>query len=117
VEDIEKLIRNKIEVEALELEDDRGARKDRFNDGKRLYQDEERRHSRADRDEPAPRPERPRAPRPSPQPVDPFFNQPYEPSPDAPAQPAWEAQTRASSRVSANIKTKRKVAALFKSAE
>jgi ATP-dependent RNA helicase RhlE len=117
VEDIEKLTRNKIEIEALELEDERGARRDRFNDGKRLYQDDERRHSRAERDETSAKSERSRSSRPSPQPVDPFFSQPYEPSPDAPAQPAWEAQTRAPSRVSANIKTKRKVAALFKSVE
>jgi hypothetical protein len=60
---------------------------------------------------------RARPSRPSPKPLDPFFDKPYEPSPDAPAQPAWEAQTRAPSRVSANIKTKRKVAALFKGSE
>ncbi len=117
VDDIEKLIRNKIEVEPLELEDERGARRERINDGGRLYRDEDRRPSRGERDEPAQRPERVRAGRPSPKPLDPFFEKPYEPSPDAPAQPAWEAQTRVPSRVSANIKTKRKVAALFKSTD
>ena len=47
-------------------------------------------------------------------PRDPFFDQPYQ-APATEAAPAWEAAAKpATSRVSANIKTKRKVAALFK---
>ena len=54
-------------------------------------------------------------PRPPAAPKDPFFDQPYEP-PAVEEAPAWEAATKqATSRVSANIKTKRKVPALFKS--
>ncbi len=118
VDDIAKLIRNKIEVEPLDIEDDRAGRRERLNDGKRLYQDEDgRRAPRDDRADEGQSPVRARPSRPSPKPLDPFFDKPYEPSPDAPAQPAWEAQTRAPSRVSANIKTKRKVAALFKGSE
>ena len=48
-------------------------------------------------------------------PRDPFFEKPYEPS-SADAAPAWEAAARPATRsgISANIKPKRKVAALFK---
>ena len=55
--------------------------------------------------------------RPAPAPRDPFFDKPYEPT-SAEAPPVWESQ-RPTSRpgVSANIKTKRKVAALFKPGE
>ena len=51
-------------------------------------------------------------------PRDPFFDKPYEPgAPDA--TPAWEAASKAAPArgISSNIKSKRKVAALFKSAE
>jgi ATP-dependent RNA helicase RhlE len=60
----------------------------------------------------APRPQReyraPAAPR------DPFFDQPYQATATE-AAPAWESNAKPTSRVSANIKPKRKVAALFKS--
>jgi RNA recognition motif-containing protein len=48
---------------------------------------------------------------------DPFFDKPYEPSAQAEAtSPSWEASARPATRsISANIKPKRKVAALFKS--
>ncbi len=49
---------------------------------------------------------------------DPFFDKPYE-APSAEAAPTWEAASRqqpARSGISANIKPKRKVAALFKAA-
>jgi hypothetical protein len=47
---------------------------------------------------------------------DPFFDKPYEPSAAADAAPSWEAAARPAARsVSSNIKSKRKVAALFKS--
>lgn len=48
-------------------------------------------------------------------PLDPFFNKPYEPSVAPEHTPSWEATTRPTTRsISANIKPKRKVAALFK---
>ena len=50
---------------------------------------------------------------------DPFFDQPYESTAVADAQPAWEAAAKANparSGMSANIKPKKKVAALFKTA-
>ncbi|MBM3362767.1 MAG: DEAD/DEAH box helicase [Betaproteobacteria bacterium] len=115
VDDIEKLIRNKIEVEPLDIESDRGVRRERMNDGSRLYRDEEGRPPRSEKGE---APERVRSSRPMPKPVDPFFERPYEePHPDPSQQPAWENPNRVPSRVSANIKTKRKVAALFKSTD
>ena len=112
VADIEKLIRNKIDLEPFEIEDSRGGPRERINDGTRLYRDEERRPARQERSE-----GRPAAPRPAPKPLDPFFEKPYEPSTDTGAQPSWETSTKVPSRVSANIKTKRKVAALFKSTD
>ena len=53
-------------------------------------------------------------------PRDPFFDQPYEPGQPADATPAWEAAAKAapaSRGISANIKSKRKVAALFKTVD
>ena len=48
-------------------------------------------------------------------PADPFFDKPYE-APENAEAPAWEAAAKpATSRVSTNIKTRRKGAALFKS--
>jgi hypothetical protein len=44
---------------------------------------------------------------------DPFFDKPYEPT-GSTAEPAWERKTPPAPRgISPNIKTKRKVAALF----
>jgi hypothetical protein len=63
----------------------------------------------------------PRAPRgdygrPAAAPRDPFFDKPYEPSEAPTAPPSWEASAKPATRsISANIKPKRKVAALFKS--
>ncbi|MFT4195235.1 MAG: ATP-dependent helicase, partial [Ottowia sp.] len=53
---------------------------------------------------------------PAPAPADPFFDRPYEAPAEPPAEaPAWEQKARpARSGLSANIKPKRKVAALFK---
>ena len=49
------------------------------------------------------------------QPVDPFFEKPYEPSPVSATKPSWEPETRANLRsLSANIKPKKRVAALFR---
>ena len=118
VSDIEKLIKKKIELEAVEFEDDRP--RGRFNSGRRAWGEEDPRDvidtSVAPARDSGSRAGRARAA----EPVDPFFNKPYEPSAraeDAPA-PAWEAsQARPLRTVSANIKTKRKVPALFKSDE
>ena len=55
-------------------------------------------------------------PAPAAAPRDPFFDQPYEATRDEDAAPAWEAGVKAPPRAHlANIKPKRKVAALFKS--
>jgi hypothetical protein len=121
--DLEKLLGKKLELEALEFEADRRPA-GRFNDGQRAWQapadDDtiERREARASRE----RPERPaaqgrppaRAPR---APADPLFDKPYEPSAASDAPPSWEVAQRATARTaSPNIKTRKKVPALFKSA-
>ena len=101
VADIEKLIRRKIEVEALELEDDRPRRP--------------RRQEEALSDE---RPARQAPPRRvvPPKPSDPLFDAPYEPtSGDA---PDWEraaapAAVPVRSPLSPSIRPRRKVAALL----
>jgi ATP-dependent RNA helicase RhlE len=105
VADIEKLIRKKIDIESLSPEAERPRR---------------RRSEEAD-----PRDgigqEKPRyAPRRASAPQDPFFSQPYDAS-AATEPPPWEAAAKTTKRVgssvSANIKSKRKVAALFKSTD
>jgi len=126
VADIEKLIKKKIELEPVEFEEDRP--RGRINDGRRHWREEgeagdardvldtldrprERTEGRSTR---SVRPHRaPSAPR------DPFFEQPYEAPVEREAAPAWEAAAKAapSRGISANIKTKRKVAALFKATE
>jgi len=104
VSDIEKLIKKKIELEPLELDEARPPREER----PRRVREE------APSDE-SPRPSRsyaqpPRAPR------DPFFDKPYEPTASADT-PAWDskaaAQAPAVRGLSPNIKPKKKVAALF----
>jgi superfamily II DNA/RNA helicase len=105
VGDIERLIKKKTEIEALEL-DDGPPRRDFVRDRTRPEGEAER--------ERVPRPVTPRtsylAPKSS---ADPFFDQPYEAS-NATAAPAWEAKPSAPGRsISPNIKSKKKVAALF----
>ena len=114
--DIEKLIKKKCEIEPMDMgvaerpprrdstERDRGERQER---GERT---ERREH--AERTERAPRREHTRAAAPR----DPFFDKPYEPA-AAPDAPSWEASKPATGgrSISANIKPKRVVAALFKS--
>jgi len=123
VADIEKLIKKKIELEPVEFEEDRP--RGRINDGRRHWReegeagdardvlDQPRERREADARRGGGRPHRaPAAPR------DPFFDKPYEPGePDT--TPAWEAAAKATPArgISSNIKSKRKVAALFKSAE
>ena len=102
VADIEKLIKKKIELEPLELEDE-APRRERYRE-RREREDEERRPARA---------AAPRAAPPSP-PADPLFDKPYEPA-DPAAEPAWERKPAAPAPrgLSPYIKPKKKVAALF----
>ncbi|MDT8991118.1 DEAD/DEAH box helicase [Curvibacter sp. APW13] len=110
--DIEKLIKKKIEVEGLEFASDLPDihRQGRINSGRRMYSDQS--HGEHHRSTP-----RGDFARPVQTPRDPFFDKPYEPAAaDAAAAPAaWEAGSRPAARsISANIRPKRKVAALFK---
>ena len=110
VVDIEKLIKKKIELEAIEFEDDRP--RERINTGRRAWGEDDPRDVLDAPRAPSPRSAPPaRAPRSAPR--DPFFDKPYEAPTEAPP-PAWEPGERPSGRISANIKPKRKVAALFK---
>ena len=125
VSDIEKLIKTKIDIEPLEFEEDtpRISEQGRINDGRRMYRETgEGRAPAADARpprEPAERRER-REYTPHRQPAasrDPFFDRPYEPGAPAESLPSWEATSKvnpARNGVSANIKPKKKVAALFK---
>jgi superfamily II DNA/RNA helicase len=125
VADIEKLIKNKIEVEAFILEEDRS--RDNLNEGRRDERREPRREERRPergferrREEEDPR-DRRSSFRPAQVSRDPFFEKPYEaPTAEQASAASWEASARTVSArpgISANIKTKRKVAALFKSGE
>ncbi|HEV7914531.1 MAG TPA: DEAD/DEAH box helicase [Albitalea sp.] len=112
--DIEQLIKKKVELEPLELDDERPRRDFRAERPPRATDDE-------DRDGREPR-GRGRSSSPGygytpPKPaLDPFFERPYEAT-AATGEPAWEtksAQAATAPRsVSPNIKPKRKVAALF----
>jgi superfamily II DNA/RNA helicase len=135
VSDIEKLIKTKLEVENYPLEDDRSRgnegrrddrREDRSNDRR-----EERRPERGfdrgsdrgfdrQRDNEESR-DRRSSFRPAQASRDPFFEKPYEaPTAEQASAASWEASAKTvASRpgLSANIKPKRKVAALFKAGE
>ena len=120
VTDIEKLIKTKIELEPMVFDEAPGDHQ-RMNDGKRMYRtvDDASPRERREPHEPRQYRERREAPphRQIAAPRDPFFDQPYESAAAADAQPAWEAISKASPArggVSANIKPKKKVAALFK---
>ena len=127
--DIEKLLKTKLDIEALEYDEDRPniQQQGRINDGRRAWREggasAEPRNDAARRDA-APRERERREPRepreyrgfrPAVASRDPFFEKPYESS-TADVAPAWEAAAKSPARsgVSANIKPKRKVAALFK---
>ncbi len=121
VADIEKLIKTKIELEPVEFEEDlpRIREQGRINDGRRMYREiDDGVVRRESRDRPERRERREYTPhRPPAAPRDPFFDQPYVASAASDAQPAWEAAAKANPArggVSANIKPKKKVAALFK---
>jgi superfamily II DNA/RNA helicase len=103
VADIEKLIKKKLDIEPLEIEDDRSRRA--------LPRREERESTPSREDRPT-FPRRAAAP-----PSDPFFNQPYQPQADA--EPGWEksaamaAPGGSGSSLSKYIKSKKKVASLL----
>src|SRR6185437_2735549 len=111
VDDIEKLIKKKIEIEPLELEDDAPRRPyrdrqqhDASGEGRSSARDPGRREATS----------RPGYREPARPPADPFFDKPYEPS-DPGAEPAWEKRSSVPTGrgLSPNIKPKKKVAALF----
>jgi ATP-dependent RNA helicase RhlE len=108
--DLERLLKRKVEIEALEYDDDRP--RGRINDGRRAWREQP--DDEAERRERQEATDRRRESRPPPKSQDPFFDQPYQP-PQREEVPAWEANAKpAGNRISANIKPKRKVAALFK---
>ena len=113
VADIEKLTKKKIELEPIELEEERP--RGRFEEGRRARREGEGAAASA-----APRSSHGRSGGSSHRSAsasrDPFFERPYEPSDGAEAAPTWEAAPRPAARssLSANIKPRRKVAALFK---
>ena len=104
--DVEKLIKKKAELEAMEFDEDRP--RGRINTGRRHWGEDDPRDV-LDR-----RTERQVAPRSAPkaQPLDPFFTQPYV-APDSNSATMAEPVV-SSSRGSSNIKPKKKLAALFK---
>ncbi|MBS0608464.1 MAG: ATP-dependent helicase, partial [Proteobacteria bacterium] len=111
VADIEKLIKKKIEIEAIEFEDERP--RGRFNDGRRAWREE------GEGGGAAPRPGRERGGyRHAPVVArDAFFDKPYEASGGSSGTTSWEVSPKAAvarGSISANIKPKRKLAALFK---
>ena len=118
VSDIEKLLKQKIELEAIEFDEDQPniRRQGRINDGRRMYahsQDGPEQGGDRFAARSAPPERRSESARPRPVSRDPFFDRPYE----APAaQPGAEAAPKVNSQrgTSANIKPKRRVAALFK---
>ncbi len=114
VSDIEKLIKKKLEIEAIELEDDRPARVARPPRRRDEEDDLAPRRSVERSSYDAPR----RMSSPS---RDPFFDKPYEPS-GSDASPAWEAAAKTappapgnmgSRALSPNIRPKKKVASLL----
>ena len=124
VADIEKLIKKKLEVETLQLETAPPAGPapekwgERAEDRPRARAFEGRRREHDPRDALDTPNERRGGFRPAPINRDPFFQKPYEaPTSDTP--PSWEpiGPKTVRSSISANIKPKRKVAALFKSVE
>jgi superfamily II DNA/RNA helicase len=122
VAELEKLLKQKIEPEPLSYAEERPdiRRQGRFNDGHRHWSRDDTDDGPArparERGEREPRESRRRALPLAAQPVDPFFDRPYEPSAPSAEPPVWESRsTRAAPpSVSANIKPRRKLAALFR---
>ncbi len=136
--DLEKLLKSKIELEAVEFDEDAPdiRKQGRINDGRRMYEANEREREEHEGRSGAPRGDMyqgheghqgqqrtERAPRrdfsrPVPASRDPFFDKPYEAVAASETAPPWEPTVKQASRsISANIKPKRRVAALFKSVE
>ncbi len=113
VADIEKLVKTKIDIETLELDGDRPRERDagRSEEPRRSANSEQPGYAAPQRERREHLPQR--QPRVS---QDPFFSKPYEPSVAGTEAAAWEASQASSGRpgVSANIKPKKKIAALFK---
>ena len=111
VGEIEKLIKKKIDVEALQLDDMRP--RGRMNDGRRAWRGDGDDAARGVVGRPAPSP---RSARPASRPAaDPFFERPYE-APAAASPAAWDDARQPASRAPAG-KPKRKLAALFRAPE
>jgi ATP-dependent RNA helicase RhlE len=122
IADIEKLIKKKIEIEPIELDDDRPRRPPR-----RAREDEDDRPRERSGERAGDRAgersgERSDSARfsyaaPARAASDPFFDKPYEPGLPADAAPAWDKkgmpQTAAVRGLSSNIRSKRKVAMLL----
>ena len=114
VADIEKLIRKKIDLEPIELDDDRASRAGRSRDRERDRRDVgavDAGEPRRPADRASYRPALAAAPK------DPFFDRPYEAA-ERDDLAAWErgdkpVATPAAARLSPNIRSKRKVAALL----
>jgi len=109
VADIEKLIKTKVEIEPIEIEDDRPRRPPpRRRDEEDGYREAAERVIERAADRGVDRPRRPPA-----QAGDPFFDKPYEPSGTASA--AWEKgpATVAAKPPSSSLRPKKKVASLL----
>ena len=124
VSDIEKLLKRKIEIEALEFDENQPdiRRQGRINDGRRMYAQTQEapaadRPGRFAAAQSASGERRSESSRAKPASRDPFFDQPYQASESAAATTGVETAAKVSSGrgISANIKPKRRVAALFKS--
>ena len=112
VADIEKLIKKKIEIEAIEFEDERP--RGRFNDGRRAWREEGEGGGSAAHRGGRERGSYRGAPAVA---RDAFFDKPYEPNATGSGTASWEVAPKAAvvrGSISANIKPKRKLAALFK---
>ena len=110
VADIEKLIKKKIEIEPIEIEDDRQRRyRPREDSAPEAVTRSAERHAEQAIERAAERPAR----RPAPASRDPFFDKPYEPSNEGGA--AWEkaAAPAAAKPGMPNIRPKKKVASLL----
>jgi superfamily II DNA/RNA helicase len=114
VADIEKLIKKRIEIEPIEIDDDRQRRyrprEDSAPEDVTRYAE---RHAERAIERAAERPAERMARRPAAAPQDPFFDKPYEPSGEGGA--AWEktAATAAPKAGLPNIRPKKKVASLL----
>ncbi len=112
--EIEKLLKKKIDLEAIELEDDRPARRPRPLRERAFDDDDAAPAGRAAGSRETGGQARASTPRAPQRPADPLFDRPYE-SPEREAPPAWEKAAPAPTGkvLSPNIRPKKKVAALL----